>query len=69
MKGRLKPILLVLGVAALIVAPLGRTDTHLHPFSWLIIQSPRWGPELGYAGQISFWRRPRSWGSARIRRR
>ena len=35
MKGRLTPILLVLGVAALIVAPLGRTDYIIYILSLL----------------------------------
>ena len=56
MKGRLKPILLVLGLAALIVAPLGRTDYIIYILcSWLIYAIAAMGLNLtlGYAGQIS----------------
>ena len=56
MKGRLQPILLLLGVAALIVAPLGRTNYVIYILSsWLIYSIAAMGLNLtlGYAGQIS----------------
>ena len=56
MKGALKPILLILGLAALIVAPLGRTDYIIYLLcSWLIYAIAAMGLNLtlGYAGQIS----------------
>ena len=56
MKGPLKPILLLLGVAALIVAPLGRTNYVIYILSsWLIYSIAAMGLNLtlGYAGQIS----------------
>jgi branched-chain amino acid transport system permease protein len=55
-KRRLRPILLILGVAALIVAPLGRTDYVIYVLSsWLIFSIAAIGLNLtlGYAGQIS----------------
>jgi branched-chain amino acid transport system permease protein len=56
MKGRLKPMLLLLGVAALIVAPLRRTNYVIYILSsWLIYSIAAMGLNLtlGYAGQIS----------------
>jgi len=56
MKGRLKPILVLVGFAALIVAPLGRTNYVIYILSsWLIYSIAAMGLNLtlGYAGQIS----------------
>ncbi|WP_127904169.1 branched-chain amino acid ABC transporter permease [Solirhodobacter olei] len=56
MKRRLTPILLVVGLALLIVAPLGQTDYIKYILSsWLIFAIAAMGLNLtlGYAGQIS----------------
>ncbi len=56
MKGWLTPILLLLGLVALIVAPLGQTDYIIYILcSWLIYSIAAMGLNLtlGYAGQIS----------------
>jgi branched-chain amino acid transport system permease protein len=56
MTGRMRPILLLFGIAALIVAPLGRTDYVVYILcSWLIYSIAAIGLNLtlGYAGQIS----------------